>query len=251
MGNINYKHVISLGYFCSVALELERIGLRDAAYPFDWCISDFSGVIALIENEFSELFDFKWLEQYKPSMNIYRNSKYNIEFYHDFSAYKSLEEQLVSVKEKYRRRINRFYKDIKEPTLFVRYIDDKKDNNGEFQELKWIEENKDKIGGVLKSYCKYNEIIYVGNSCLSSEIINIFSVEKDKNDNVARRPLEKNKELELLLSTIDCTSRQKNVEIYKDKERQKKKISVKLNNKIEEKIIYKIKNKYEWNRQYE
>lgn len=39
----NYKHVISLGFFCSVALELERKGLRDASYPFDWLISDFQG----------------------------------------------------------------------------------------------------------------------------------------------------------------------------------------------------------------
>lgn len=59
MNNNYYKHVISLGYFCSVALELERIGLRNTAYPFDWCISDFSGVIEAIENGFSEWLDSK------------------------------------------------------------------------------------------------------------------------------------------------------------------------------------------------
>ena len=49
---ISFSHFISLGYFCSVALELERVGLRSASSPFDWLVSDFSGVIDLIENHF-------------------------------------------------------------------------------------------------------------------------------------------------------------------------------------------------------
>lgn len=251
MNNNYYKHVISLGYFCSVALELERIGLRNTAYPFDWCISDFSGVIEAIENGFSEWLDSKWLSQYKTYMHIFRNDKYNIEFYHDFSAYKPLEEQIISVKEKYNRRIARFYQDIKEPTLFVRYIDEKKDNNGQFKELKWIEENKDKIDEVLKSYCKYNEIIYIGNSNLTSKVINIFPVEKDNNDNVARKPLEKNEDLNAFLNSIDCTNKKQNIEIYQKKDRQRTRFSMRLNKKIEEKIIYKVKKKYVWNKQYE
>ena len=174
-------------------------------------------------------------------MHIFRNDKYNIEFYHDFSAYKPLEEQIISVKEKYNRRIARFYQDIKEPTLFVRYIDEKKDNNGQFKELKWIEENKDKIDKVLKSYCKYNEIIYIGNSNLTSKVINIFPVEKDNNDNVARKPLEKNEDLNAFLNSIDCTNKKQNIEIYQKKDRQRTRFSMRLNKKIEEKIIYKVK----------
>lgn len=38
-----YENFISLGYFCSVALELQRLGLRSCSSPFDWCISEWSG----------------------------------------------------------------------------------------------------------------------------------------------------------------------------------------------------------------
>ena len=43
MKNKEYKHFISLGYFCSVAMELERFGLRSESGPFDWVISDMRG----------------------------------------------------------------------------------------------------------------------------------------------------------------------------------------------------------------
>ena len=45
---------ISLGYFCSVASELERYGLRGESYPFDWVISDFGGVVEAIQNNFTK-----------------------------------------------------------------------------------------------------------------------------------------------------------------------------------------------------
>lgn len=35
---------ISLGYFCSIAMDLEKLGLRNESLPFDWVISDFEGV---------------------------------------------------------------------------------------------------------------------------------------------------------------------------------------------------------------
>ena len=46
-----FDHVISLGWFCSPAHEIRRIGLRDASYPFDWLIThNFSIIINLIKN---------------------------------------------------------------------------------------------------------------------------------------------------------------------------------------------------------
>lgn len=251
IGGKNYKHVISLGYFCSVALELEKIGLRNASYPFDWCISDLAGIFEAIENDFSEYLDLKCMSQYKPCMHIFRNDKYNIEFYHDFSAYQPLENQISFVREKYNRRIARFYHDIKEPTLFVRYIDDKKDDNGYFKELKWIEENKNKIDKLLKSFCENNEIIYIGNSCLTSEVIDIFTVEKDANDSVAREPLEKNKELKCFLESINCQNKENNIEIYKKKKAKEQRLYKRIKKKMEQKFVYKIRKKYVWIKQYE
>lgn len=117
-----YHHYISLGFFYSVALELERIGLRSTSSPFDWCISNFEGVIEAINNRFVDFFNYDYLFQSDKEHQNYLNTKYNIWFYHDFDKYHTLESQLQEVKQKYDRRINRFYEDISEPTLFIRYI---------------------------------------------------------------------------------------------------------------------------------
>lgn len=42
---MNYTNYISLGYFCGVAQDLEKLGLRSYSAPFDWGISSFAGVI--------------------------------------------------------------------------------------------------------------------------------------------------------------------------------------------------------------
>ena len=109
-----YKHFISLGYFCSVALELERIGLRSTSYPFDWCISNYEGVIDAIENQFENFLNYDFLLQSDTVHEHYFNEKYKIWFFHDFDKYYSLEKQLSNVRDKYLRRIERFYEDIKE-----------------------------------------------------------------------------------------------------------------------------------------
>lgn len=239
----NYKHVISLGFFYSVALELERKGLRDASYPFDWLISDFQGVIKVIENRFYDFLNIDFFSQNKECMHIFKNSKYNIEFYHDFTAYKPLGDQIDMVKNKYTRRIKRFYSDIKEPTLFVRYIKDQ-------SELCWIESNMVKINQLLKSFCKYNDIVFVGNMGLTSEKIGIYSVIKDKNDSVARMFLLKNLELNTMIESIPNENKERNLELYKRKANYRMDIRTRLKKKFESKIIYKIKRKYAWYRQY-
>ena len=59
----SYSHFISLGYFCSVAMELERTGLRASSSPFDWLISDFTGVTDVINNHFKDFLDYDLLFQ--------------------------------------------------------------------------------------------------------------------------------------------------------------------------------------------
>lgn len=117
-----YINFISLGYFCGVAQDLEALGLRDASYPFDWCISNYEGVIKAIDNRFSDFMAYENLSQSAETRKHYMDTAYEIFFFHDFSQYKSLDEQYFLVKEKYRRRINRFLKRIEQPTCFVRYI---------------------------------------------------------------------------------------------------------------------------------
>lgn len=147
------------------------------------------------------------------------------------------------VKNKYTRRIKRFYSDIKEPTLFVRYIKDQ-------SELCWIESNMVKINQLLKSFCKYNDIVFVGNMGLTSEKIGIYSVIKDKNDSVARMFLLKNLELNTMIESIPNENKERNLELYKRKANYRMDIRTRLKKKFESKIIYKIKRKYAWYRQY-
>lgn len=180
--------MISLGYFCSVALELQREGMRDASYPFDWVISDWFGVQKLIKNHFDGFLDYDKLYQDKQYPQYYSNTTYGISFYHDFSPYIPLAEQLNFVKNKYERRIERFYQDIGQPTLFLRYIATQAERDDII-----CSENEFEI--LLKSYNKENRILFIINDDLSSPELQAFAVKKDENDRVARQFLEKNRKL--------------------------------------------------------
>ena len=208
-----YSHYISLGHFCSVALELERIGLRSSSYPFDWLISDFKGVIESIEHEFIDFLDYDYLLQNRKIRQHYYNTKYRVYFYHDFNQYNTLKEQLPKVKMKYKRRIERFYSAIAEPTLFIRYISNgNKSLDGKPAELQWIEDNYQRITKCLKSFCAENDILFIANDDVHSNVVNIYHVAPDENDAVARKPLDKNKELKLLLEQINFEKRIRNLE---------------------------------------
>lgn len=242
------KHYISLGYFCSVASDLERIGLRNESSPFDWLICDFEGVIKAIQNNFDNFLDYNFLSQNRQYPSYYLNTKYNVQFYHDFSPYLSLKEQLPTVQEKYRRRIKRFYVSISEPTLFIRYISDEQHINGSSKELLWIEEHYDEIIALLKSFNEDNEILFIANENLKSSKIKIHHVKKDKNDAVNRRPIVSTPYLMELFNSFEFANRKENLLHYK-----KKKLN-RLVYKIKKKIVSRIKkifaNKYTHDNQY-
>lgn len=208
---------ISLGYFCSVASELERFGLRIMLSPFDWVISDFEGVISAIEHNFRDYLTYEYLFQGRKSHQIYRNTKYKINFVHDFNKYISLEKQLPEVQSKYNRRINRFYEAIKNKTLFIRYISDEEKIEGKSKELIWIENNYDHIIRILKSFNNDNDILFIANYGVTSEKIKIYNVEKDENDVVARYPFSKNTDLFEKFISINFPDKEQNIKRYKKK----------------------------------
>ncbi|MBQ8945903.1 MAG: hypothetical protein IJ058_03725 [Lachnospiraceae bacterium] len=231
----NYKNYISLGYFCSVAMELERIGLRSASYPFDWLVTpEFSHVLEMIETGFSGFLDKDRLSLKQGTSKIYVNSATGFSFVHDFDDKRSLSEQLASVDDKFRRRIDRFYRDIEKPTMFIRYISDETYlPDGRSEDIGWIEDNYAHILDVIRSYNSENDIIWIANSSLSSEIIpDLYTVEKDENDTVARRPLDKNTELCKLLTEVYYPEREVNLDIYMHKQRKKKGIINRIFNRF-------------------
>jgi hypothetical protein len=245
------KHIISLGYFCSPALELERFGYRDSSYPFDWLIIDFPVVVRLINNHFDEILQYDNMSQKHDMPYLYRDDKYNIEFYHDFNKYQPLSKQLNFVRDKYLQRIKRFYDSIHEPTLFVRYISDEHvDEEGKSLELKWIEENFADINSLIKSFNANNRILYISNFGQKSKIVDLFFVTKDLGDTVCRKPFENNSDIPnyILNFEYDSFLKARNLDFYYRKLRRAKRMKIwnRLVNKLQ-KIFYK---EYHHNKTY-
>lgn len=198
-----YSNVVSLGYFCSVSMELERIGLRNCSLPFDWLISaNYKKVLENIGNHFAEFLCEENLYQEKSiNSKYYYDDKNEFHFYHDFSKYTSLEEQLPQVKEKYNRRIFRFYETVKNPTLFIRYC-------GSKEELEFIQTYDEEIRAFFKAFHPANDVIYITNSKNVNDSFrltsSVYTVQPDENDFVAREFLKQCPELEQqLLRTVD------------------------------------------------
>lgn len=177
-----YENVISLGFFCNVTEDLMKLGKRSFSSPFDWTITSFEGILKLIDNNFIDFLNSKYLYQDKNNCGHYLNSLYNIEFYHDFDKKKSLNSQISNVEKKYQRRINRFYIEIEKPTLFIRYIQNK-------DELLFITKNVDYVKRVLFRNC-FSNILYICNDDFKIDNFeNIYFVKKDKDDSVTRKPI--------------------------------------------------------------
>jgi hypothetical protein len=133
---------VSLGPTCSVAYQLQKMGLRKEALPFDWIrMRSVKDVITLLNTRFENFLDVTFIknattfplikdsdtfdEAAKAAKKacvttaIYKNKKLKIDFFHDFAEGTSIEE----VRDKYSRRIDRFFEKIKGKCVFVR--DDK------------------------------------------------------------------------------------------------------------------------------
>lgn len=148
-----FSNYISLGQNCFVAASMSKHGFRSFRGPFDWCVSNFiEGVIPLLETDFQE---FMLYENLKVSEEcgeeVFDDLKYSIHYNHDVK--KSLKEEYDDIYKKYQRIIERFRREIKNPTCFIRCV-----RSGE--ELTSICENEERIAQAIKKYPN-NEIIFV------------------------------------------------------------------------------------------
>ena len=124
--NNYYDLVYSLGRDCACAMYMSKYGLRTYSGPFDWLTmplsmnDEFQRRIECILTDFKYFWnqeDFKFLPK-DPSVfndehcDYYENVKTGFYFYHDFPTGIPMEESLPKVKEKYQRRIDRFYSEI-------------------------------------------------------------------------------------------------------------------------------------------
>lgn len=219
-----FENVVSLGFFCSVARDIEKLGLRSFSGPVDWVWSTWNGVYNSMQNEFSNYMPIENLAQSNHENCIYADRVQGIVFFHDFSKYKSLEKQYKDVKAKYDRRIGYFYENIKNPTLFIRYIWDGAHNGKRINEIRQIEKDYEKFLKLIKMYNEENEIVFIANSDLHSDVLPIFYVEKEQNDVVNRNPIFANNFLREYLENMDFADRKRNLAKYTNKVKREKSI---------------------------
>jgi hypothetical protein len=112
---------ISLGYNCFPAFHLRDHGLRIRSFPFDWNITPFKALYAILEHDFEGFVDLRDLAINAPENTIY-NKRYEFKLNHDFDIVDWIEtpnglvpaapESLAKYNEViayYMRRITRFY----------------------------------------------------------------------------------------------------------------------------------------------
>ncbi len=220
--NKHYINYVSLGYFCEVAQDLEKLGLRNFSSPFDWGISKFEEVLKAINNNFEGFMEYENLVQDITKRERYYDTNYKYWSFHDFDKYLSLEKQYKKVKEKYRRRIERFLKNIKSPTLFVHYISSEEiDENGKSKEIKWIEENYNYIFETLKKFNTENDIVFIGDEKSCSDIVKVYHVSRDEGDVVCRTPIYSNSELLAKLQSAELVGKEENKKRYLEKDKKR------------------------------
>ena len=154
--NCKYNNFIPLGTRCHLANDLIYFGQRIKSYPFDWLVCNYE----LVKDFFvskkmpADIFEGDKLWQSSNHPNHYYDYDYDLWFAHDFNEFESLTNQLRRVKRKYNKRSKRLFRDIKKPSLFLRYIESQ-------EEIDYVEKNYDAIRSCIKFFNIQNEIIFI------------------------------------------------------------------------------------------
>lgn len=182
--------MISLGHFCSTALELQRYGLRDGSYPLDWNISHIEPTMALVESGFQGFLQLELLERDPERSDVVNDKGSGIAVYNSFSGELPIAAQYETVRARYARRIKRYRRAVAQPTLFVRYMVD-----GE--EFSYLDEHMPAVLAALRKTNPGNDLLLIGNADLPATCggLPVYTVEVDDGDVVARRFAGKNREL--------------------------------------------------------
>ena len=114
-----YDFIFSLGASCAVSQSLRDAGLQFASFPFDWIGSpDLLDSVAMVETDFAHWFDRDdlklWDVRHEEGavQRIYKNMRTNFGFPHEFTNAFRFEDGYEKTRDKYDRRIARFYKTL-------------------------------------------------------------------------------------------------------------------------------------------
>jgi len=109
----HYDFVFSCGFSCGVTQALRVANLQFASFPFDWTASQgFLACARMIADNFEHWMDREDLELVDVrrggiNKHIYRNRRNHFGFVHDFSSFKTFDENYPKESAKYARRIER------------------------------------------------------------------------------------------------------------------------------------------------
>lgn len=124
--------IYSIGTDCACAMYMKKCGMRKTSGPLDWITKpDFMTRINLICNYFEGFLEKENMRQLvvdRQGLNDVNNDSYEdintgFKFYHDFKRDGNFDKSYLQVKEKYNRRIIRFYNliDKSKRVLFIFY----------------------------------------------------------------------------------------------------------------------------------
>ena len=166
------KFFIGLGGNCHITTLIERIQKRSEAYPFDYTITSFKGIVKLFSNNFEDFFNeedfinsmnFDHKIKYMGDSSLFINNKYQVIFVHHRMKDK---EEFEKNKIIFERRINRIKDKVNNPNNVIYFVRSKKITVGQsakehrivLDEIwgKDFEENVDEYK-ILKE--KFNKII--------------------------------------------------------------------------------------------
>lgn len=109
----HYDFAFSCGFSCGVTQALRAADLQFASFPFDWTASQgFRACAQMIADDFAHWMDrddLVLVDVRRGGINkhIYRNRRNGFGFVHDFSSFKTFDENYPKESAKYARRIER------------------------------------------------------------------------------------------------------------------------------------------------
>ncbi|MBO7721989.1 MAG: hypothetical protein J6T01_06250 [Kiritimatiellae bacterium] len=115
-----YDRVCSIGHYCATAMYMRRHFLRSASGPLDWMAGSPRGLALNVSLVCGGFEGFLRKDRLRPMENLktesddldhdyYMDEGTGMASYHDFPAGVPLEQSYAKVREKYDRRIARFY----------------------------------------------------------------------------------------------------------------------------------------------
>jgi hypothetical protein len=108
---------ISLGMNCGPAINFEKNKITEAFFPFDWAISEFSSIYKALKSDFKDFLKLENLVVTPRALPLVNHGVfdkgYRINFIHDFKNDSTPLYDYEQVRDKYYRRIDRFYRALK------------------------------------------------------------------------------------------------------------------------------------------